>query len=89
MSSSYTNIVGTDTANAIVAGTGNDSVKALAGNDTLIGLGGTDVAAGRCDCVAAEFFGWGDRAGRRKAGDAAALAALALAGLGDIAVSFF
>ena len=44
MSSSYTKITGTDTANTLIVDTiGGDSVEALAGNDTITGSGGNDI----------------------------------------------
>ena len=54
MSSSYTTITGTDTANTIIVDTtGDDSVKALGGNDTVTGSGGNDIVdlAGGNDLV--------------------------------------
>ena len=44
MSSSYNNIVGTDTADNLTASGSGDSITALAGNDTLTGFGGNDIA---------------------------------------------
>ena len=54
MSSSYTTITGTDTANTLIVDTsGDDSVKALGGNDTVTGSGGNDIVdlAGGNDLV--------------------------------------
>ena len=55
----YTNIVGTDTANSLIANpSGSDSVTALAGNDTLVGLGGNDIAqAAACSGRLSELLG--------------------------------
>ena len=62
MSSSYTTITGTDTANTLIVDTsGDDSVKALGGNDTVTGSGGNDIVdlAGGNDLVKAGDYSGG------------------------------